>query len=672
MTMNINNPFDITKAVDYTNEEILKYWVDLDGDDLMSIMKPYSAMPMIIKGSKGSGKTHIMKYYSYELQKIRSRNENIPLDNYLNNHKFIGVYIRCSGFNAEQFCGKGVSEDLWKMLYTYFWELWIGERLISLLIDLHHDCILESFNESHLVKLIINLFLKPVDCEYTLDALRTLFLKLQKEVIYEIQNFIFTLQEHPEVQILLAANSLTYGIPNILSQQVPFFNNKRIIYLIDELENFSETQQQLIQSLIREKPIVCTFRVGSRPYGIKTYQTLGGEINHEGEEFELISLDDELRTNARYSEYVTKICEKRLINSSIEILENFSLEKMIENQDVEDILNLVYAKKDSQSRSYLKRIEANLKTYIRYSNNLNVQDILDKLSFADDPIIERTNVYLLYRRLKDFKRSDKRLLEEVVAIQKSALLYYTKKDPTTEHAIFLEKYKHDVVNTIAREGRVKIPYNGLERLIILSSGTPRTILRILKTAFNKQYFNTGKMPFEKGQKLSIKAQNEAIDDTAEWFFEENRIPASVGRPTDAIVRLGSYLQSIRFSDLPPECSINIFALDVIGLSDVARETFEKLVKYSYIIEHSERRIKNSNNKVLVYQLNSILIPRWELSLGKRGLIYLSSEEANLIFDESKKQNFEEYKREKLKKYNFPFGQNEVSQELLNLFDIIDA
>jgi hypothetical protein len=53
-----------------------------------------------------------MKYYSYELQKIRSRNENIPLDNYLNNHKFIGVYIRCSGFNAEQFCGKGVSEDL--------------------------------------------------------------------------------------------------------------------------------------------------------------------------------------------------------------------------------------------------------------------------------------------------------------------------------------------------------------------------------------------------------------------------------------------------------------------------------------------------------------------------------------------------------------------------------
>ena len=69
------------------------------------------------------------------------------------------------------------------------------------------------------------------------------------------------------------------------------------------MENFSETQQQLIQSLIREKPIVCTFRVGSRPYGIKTYQTLGGEINHEGEEFELISLD-EIKAEAMISKHM--------------------------------------------------------------------------------------------------------------------------------------------------------------------------------------------------------------------------------------------------------------------------------------------------------------------------------------------------------------------------------
>ena len=29
----INNPFDITKAVDYTDAEIYKYWVDLDEEN---------------------------------------------------------------------------------------------------------------------------------------------------------------------------------------------------------------------------------------------------------------------------------------------------------------------------------------------------------------------------------------------------------------------------------------------------------------------------------------------------------------------------------------------------------------------------------------------------------------------------------------------------------------
>ena len=58
-----SNPFDITKAVDYTDNEIYKYWVDLDGQASVKVMKPDSLMPMIIVGSKGSGKTHIMKYY---------------------------------------------------------------------------------------------------------------------------------------------------------------------------------------------------------------------------------------------------------------------------------------------------------------------------------------------------------------------------------------------------------------------------------------------------------------------------------------------------------------------------------------------------------------------------------------------------------------------------------
>ena len=158
----INNPFDVTKAVDYTDDDIYKYWVDLDIDNhgFEGLIDPESLMPKIIVGSKGSGKTHVMKYFSYELQKIRCKAESETLQKGLTNEKFIGVYIRCSGFNSDKFSGKGVSDDIWAILYSYFWELWIGERLLDVLIDLHDNGVLGDIDEDSIVKDILEMFLK--------------------------------------------------------------------------------------------------------------------------------------------------------------------------------------------------------------------------------------------------------------------------------------------------------------------------------------------------------------------------------------------------------------------------------------------------------------------------------------------------------------------------------
>jgi hypothetical protein len=662
----INNPFDITKAVDYTDEEILKFWVDFDGNGFRNIMKPDSAMPIIIKGSKGSGKTHIMKYYSYELQKIRSASEKKSLAEYLNQDRFVGVYIRCSGFNAEQFEGKGVPDEMWKMLYAYFWELWVGERIVTLLMDLQRNGVIGNENEGKFVEEALSLFLRQIECDETLEALRNLFLDLQKEILYEIQNFIFENKDKPQVNILLAPNSITYGMPNLLTKEIPFFHNKRIMYLVDELENFSESQQELIQLLLREKPISCTFRIGTRPYGIRTYKILGGEEeNHEGSEFELVSLDEELRNNKRYHEYVAEICKKRIKHAGFDMPESFALEELIENQTTEDIFKLVYNKKESQSRTYINKLQSNLKKYI---NKYKIQEcdadvLVERLYFEEDRIIERTNVFLMYQCLKDRKKN---LLQEIDAICTSARKYKETKDNQTEHWGYLDKHKQDVIDTIAREGNVAIPYNGLKRLIDLSCGTPRTILRMLKTAFNKQYFNTGLIPFEGNRKLTVKAQNEAIEETSDWFFEENRIPSvSEHRPLDAARRIGNYLQSIRFTDLPPQCSINIFSIDVTELSEEARDVFETLVKYSYIIQTSRRREKNTDNRGCTYQLNTILLPKWELALAKRGQVDISKTEAEvLLLNKSTSLNFDELMREKLRQYNYPFGKQESEQQML--------
>lgn len=667
----ISNPFDITKAVDYTDSDIYKYWVDLGDDNqgFEGLIKPNTLMPMIIVGSKGSGKTHVMKYFSYELQKIRCQAEAPSMQEGLAKEKFIGIYIRCSGFNSDKFNGKGVDDEIWSILHSYFWELWVGERLLNVLIDLRENGSINEVNEEEIVSDIMAMFLKQKEGIKTFEALNEYFIELQRGVDYQVQNFMFLGLERPQVEVLLTTAKLTYGIPALLKEKIPFFKNKYILYLIDELENFSAEQQQLIQTLIREKPVACTFRVGTRPYGVRTLKTLRGvEENHDGAEFEAVILDEFLRNYKYYPKYVTDILINRLRNSGISLPREFSLESLFEEQSNIDILRQVASKKDRQSRSYMATLETKL-------NKIPLQkeviaEIMSNIAYPEDILIERTNVFLMYSAIKDNKeRSIEDYVNASKEIAQSARSYAVDGSRDNLHATKLEKYKQDLVDTLAREGRVDIPYNGLSKLIELSCGTPRTILCLLKAAFNNQYYNTGKVPFEEGRKLTVKSQRIGIESTYDWFFEENRIPSMAqSRATDAIMRLGDYLRKARFADLPPQCSINIFTLNAGELSPNARMVFEALLSYSYIVQTDERRQINSDNKMHVYQLNKILYPKYELALSKRGSINFTPEDAECMFNLEMKADYDAFVDRKMKGYNFPFGgKQEQAQLMFDLF-----
>ena len=220
----VNNPFDITKAVDYTDAEIYKYWVDLGNENqgFEGLIKPDTLMPMIIVGSKGSGKTHVMKYFSYELQKIRCMAQSASMQEELAREKFIGIYIRCSGFNSDKFSGKGVSSELWSILHSYFWELWVGERLVNVLIDLLNSGSLEGVNETEIVHDILGMFLKPKAGIGTFKELNSYLLDLQRDVDYQVQNFMFMGQECPQIEVLLNTAKLTYDIPALLKRKISF------------------------------------------------------------------------------------------------------------------------------------------------------------------------------------------------------------------------------------------------------------------------------------------------------------------------------------------------------------------------------------------------------------------------------------------------------------------
>src|SRR5689334_5546759 len=72
MTNRPENPFRITKSNDLTDEQINRLWVSVTEDDgVTGLARPASPTAMYILGGKGSGKSHLMRYYSFPVQVIR-------------------------------------------------------------------------------------------------------------------------------------------------------------------------------------------------------------------------------------------------------------------------------------------------------------------------------------------------------------------------------------------------------------------------------------------------------------------------------------------------------------------------------------------------------------------------------------------------------------------------
>lgn len=666
------NPFDINKAVDYTDEDIYRFWVNIsEPAGFNEMMKPTSLMPMIIVGSKGSGKTHIMKYYSYELQKIRlAANKGKSLAESFKDEAFIGIYVRCSGLNARVFDGKGVDEYSWEMMFAYYWELWIGERVLAALTDMQENGLLDGCDEEDLVKGILSKFMKQeAECK-TLKELREYLIKLQKGLLYEIHNFLLLGKERPQVDIRLDVAALTFGIPDLLKEKVPYFKKRHILYLIDEYENFSEQQQQVMMTLLREKPTSCTIRIGTRPYGIRTKFTIGKiEENRDGSEYEKLRLDEKLREAENYKTYLKDICEKRLTEAGLSLINPFHLEDYIDKMDAAELLERAGQMKATQG--VMNNLRRNLGLYKPQKlSEAEIDEIINALTCEDDLVVERAGIKLLYMKIKGKSTS---LVKDAKWIHEEEEKYLSKES-VKDNAIakHLSYYRRDIIDDIARRANLRIPYYGMDTLMDLSCGTPRTLLRLLKQAFSKQYFNTGKVPFEKGKHLLVEAQQSGIESAGDWFFEENRIPNDDAGVTEMVTRLGGYLQRLRFSELPPQCSINIFSVQEENMSAESLLSLRTLELYSYLVPHKDRRKKNADNKVSTYKLNSILAPRFELALEARANVELSKEEAEIIFNPLRKDEYEDFVRNKLKNYNFPFSVQRknkvVGTEQRSLFD----
>ncbi len=163
-------------------------------------------------------------------------------------------------------------------------------------------------------------------------------------------------------------------------------------------------------------------------------------------------------------------------------------------------------------------------------------------------------------------------------------------------------------------------------------------------------------------------QTKAVVHYSKFIFEQD---SNYGRPSDiakiVIDRLATILRTARSALNIPEVSPLTVSFIDDDLSRNARNAIQSALNYSFIFEISNGRPDRNSERInrKVY-LNPILSPKWDLPIGRRGDISLSSELANAIFDIDKSSEFKALLARLETKWNNPFTRDEF---LLNQPDL---
>jgi hypothetical protein len=659
------NPFDLVKASDFSDEQIKSYWVDLVGEaSLLDLLKPRLEMPMLLLGSKGSGKTHLMRYYSAS---VRKRSFDGNLHAAMREDKYLGIYVRADGLNVSRFSAKGQKDETWGSVFAYYFELWLATHLLRTVQEALNNAS-STIDEESLVTTVLALFSKPINLPInTLDALISHFVSLRKEIDHVVSNVATGSRHLAEIEVCISPGDLAFGIPEKLLSISGNFEDVLFVYMIDEIENFSATQQRFLNSLIRYKRGPVSIKVGTRLYGLRTKKTLGdpAEEIRPGAEYEEVRLDEWLRDNSDgYHVLAKNLINKRLQQPSSSSGINTPIEEFFEVIDSRDHYKKVTLElvsrydKAAHNRPYFTLLRQHLLEYgginlVADSNDI-VDNIINLLRVPSYPILEKTNVYLLYKSWGTVATLTKKAEE----IGEASELFLSKgKKGSKSYFETLDHFKSDFLAQLYRDcEKHRVPYAGFDTLVHLSQGVPRNLLGLLKQIYRRSHFS-GERPFTPSSKISIASQVDGIRDAAAWFWDDAQPDSHGPEARQAVQSLAEFFSSVRFSLKPAECDLATFTVAARSGSEHARKVLNHAENWSYLIRiragGSDRNDPSAVDEK--YQLSPMLAPRWEVSEHRRGAISLNPELFNAIFDtEIPSDHAEMIKRDRLKGMREPY------------------
>ena len=610
------NQFDDYNANVLAPDLIVQYWCTpfntgaLKGFDESSFFA--EKMPIVLQGSRGSGKTTILKYFSFPVQRERAQQNSIPIRLQIVHDGGVGFYLRCDDSFLSMFktVFSVLVKEAWQECFKHYLELFFSKNILTMISEVGFA---DIETEKKFVK---QLRLDTFEDSFVFDTVDEIreYLEVELRYINKFRNEALFTNAKFSPKHVWDFYELSGLIISAVKSEFADLSGLNFLLLIDEFENLPTELQEMFNNIIKFCKPGMSLRIGRRSENenVVTKATVNAvEYLREGSDYRLIVLDYQGSEVQDLKPYLAGIAEKRL-----EAFEGISISSDIsrilgEKEDLDTECRQLVAGRN-------KHLHELLKTNSRLSKNDDLRDRIVSIISANDNVLAVTLCALWVARSTD---EDLVLSAQAAVSAMNAYLNKTE-DPQKEKfkSDYDNKYRYALTTLICSLYKKDKSYYSFNTICYLSEGNARTFINLVKAIISDALFYERKQ-FLKSGEISVSSQCRAIKEFSTAEFNSVCSIIQDGKSVkNLILKIGNILSEYHKDKLVRYPETTQFVYDLERLSVNGKAVVDTAESWALIKRRKEKQRLSAGvgQEGYLCAINRVFAPIFNISYRIRG------------------------------------------------------